>query len=126
MSFKALMIIKAVVCLAFGVAFLILPEKLLSIFGVTLSAGGIFPAREYSAALFGNLVLTWFAREAPESVARLAIIRALFVYDALGVAVSAIALYTGVLNQLGWIVVAVYLFFTLGFGYFLFVNPDSR
>ena len=126
MSFKSLMIVKAIVCLFFGIAFLAWPSKLLSIFGVTLGAGGIFPAREYGAALFGNLALTWFAREASESVARLAIIRALFVYDALGVVVTGIALYTGVLNQFGWIVIAVYLFFTLGFGYFLFVNPDAR
>ena len=126
MSFKALMIIKAIVCLAFGIAFLVAPVKLLSIFGVTLGAGAAFPAREYGAALFGNLALTWFAREASESVARLAIIRALFVYDALGVVVTGIALYTGVLNQLGWVVVVVYLFFTLGFGYYLFVNPDSK
>jgi hypothetical protein len=126
MSFKALMIIKAIVCLAFGIAFLVAPVKLLSIFGVTLGAGATFPAREYGAALFGNLALTWFAREAAESVARLAIIRALFVYDALGVVVTGIALYTGVLNQLGWVVVAVYLFFTLGFGYYLFVSPDTK
>jgi hypothetical protein len=126
MKFKTLMIIKAVVCLAFGIAFIFSPGKLLSIFGVTLNPGSIFPAREYGAALFGNLVLTWFARNASESVARLAIIRALFVYDAIGFVVTLMALSAGILNSLGWLVVVVYLFFTLGFGYFLIVKPDTK
>ncbi|MCW8809418.1 MAG: hypothetical protein OQK52_07270 [Ignavibacteriaceae bacterium] len=36
MSFKNLMIIKALVCLAFGILLLAVPDKLLSIFGATL------------------------------------------------------------------------------------------
>ena len=123
MRFKTLMIIKAVVCLFFGIAFIFFPIKLLSIFGVTLTAGMIFPAWEYGAALFGNLVLTWYARNSGESETRLAIIRALFVYDAVGVIISIMAIFKGILNPLGWLVVALYLFFTLGFGYFLAIKP---
>jgi len=125
MKFKTLMIIKAIVCLAFGIAFIFSPIKLLSIFGVALGPGGTFPAREYGAALFGNLVLTWFARNASESDARSAIIRALFVYDAIGFIVTLMAMFAGILNFLGWLVVAVYLFFTLGFGYFMIVKPNT-
>ncbi len=125
MRFKTLMIIKAVVCLFFGIAFIFSPIKLLSIFGVVLSPEAVFPAWEYGAALFGNLVLTWFARNAGASEARLAIIRALFVYDGVGVIMSIMAIIKGILNPLGWLVVALYLFFTLGFGYFLAVKPSA-
>ncbi len=125
MSLKTLMVIKAVVCLVFGIAFIFSPERLFSIFGVALDPGGAFPAREYGAALFGNLVLTWFARNAAESEARLAIIRALFVYDGIGVLVTLMAIINGILNPLAWSVVVVYLFFTLGFGYFLTVRPAA-
>ena len=122
MKFKHLMVIKALVCLAFGILLLIIPDRLLSIFGATLSAGGIFTAREYGAALFGNLFLCWFAKNAAESDARRAIILALFVYDLIGFVVTVITIVSGVLNPLGWLIVFVYLFFTVGFGYFL-VNP---
>ena len=122
MKFKNLMVIKAIVCLAFGILMLIIPDKLLSLFGATLSDGGIFTAREYGAALFGNLFLCWFAKNAAESDARRAIILALFVYDLIGFVVTVIAIVSGVLNPLGWLIVFVYLFFTVGFGYFL-VNP---
>ena len=122
MSFKNLMVIKALVCLAFGILMLAIPDHLLSIFGATLSDGGMFTAREYGAALFGNLFLCWFARNAGESDARKAIIIALFVYDLVGFVVTAITVIAGILNPLGWFIVLVYLFFTIGFGYFL-VKP---
>jgi hypothetical protein len=64
-------------------------------------------------------MLTWFARNAAHSDARRAIILALFVYDAIGFVVSLLTVLSGVLNPLGWFIVAVYLFFTLAFGYLL-------
>jgi hypothetical protein len=123
MSFKNLMIIKALVCLVFGILLLAIPDGLLSIFGATLGTGGMFTAREYGAALFGNLFLCWFAKDAIESDARRAIILALFVYDLIGFIVTTITVILGVLNALGWLIVFVYLFFTLGFGYFLVKAP---
>jgi hypothetical protein len=122
MKFKNLMVIKAMVCLAFGILLLAVPDKLLSIFGATLSDGGMFTAREYGSSLFGNLFLCWFARNAGESDARKAIILALFVYDLIAFIMTVITVISGVLNPLGWLIVFVYLFFTVGFGYFL-VNP---
>lgn len=125
MSFRVLMIIKAVVCLMFGVGFVLAPDKLLAIFGVTLGEGGTFPAREYGAALFGNTALTWLARDEAKSIARAAITWGMFVYNAIGVAVTLAALLSGSLNTLGWLVIAVYLFFTVGFGYYLFRDREA-
>jgi len=120
------MIIKALVSLAFGILLLAIPDKLFSIFGTTLRDGGMFTAREYGAALFGNLFLCWFARNASESDARRAIILALFVYDLIGFIATSITVITGVLNPLGWLIVFVYLSFTIGFGYFLVKAPDTQ
>ncbi|UCH65721.1 MAG: hypothetical protein JSW63_00890 [Ignavibacterium sp.] len=124
MTFKNLMVIKAAVCLGFGVLLLAIPDSLLSIFGATLGDGGMFTAREYGAALFGNLFLCWFAKDAVDSDVRRAIILALFVYDLIGFIVTAFTILSGVLNPLGWLIALVYLFFTLGFGYFL-VKPGE-
>ena len=126
MNFKTLMIIKSLVCLSFGILLLAIPDKLFSIFGTTLSDGGMFTAREYGAALFGNLFLCWFAKSASESAARKAIIIALFVYDLIGFIVTTITVVIGVLNPLGWFVVFVYLFFTIGFGYYLIKVPEYK
>lgn len=126
MSLKNLMIIKAVVCLGFGILLLAIPDTLLSIFGTTLGAGGMFTAREYGSSLFGNLFLCWFARNSEESDARKAIILGLFVYDLIAFVVTTITVIAGVLNPLGWSIVLVYLFFTLGFGYFLIKPPTIK
>jgi hypothetical protein len=98
----------------------LVPDFTYSIFGATLAAGGIFAAREYGASMMGNLMLTWFARNSQESDARWAIILALFVYDAVGIVVTLIGIFSGALNSLGWLIVGLYLFFTVGFGYYLF------
>ena len=125
MKLSTLMVIKAIVCLVFGILFLLVPAPLMSLYGVTLDPGGAFVARLYGAALFGNLMLTWFAREDPGSEALRASVLALFVYDAIGFIVALVARLSGVINPLGWSVVALYLLLTLGFGYFQFVKPGA-
>jgi hypothetical protein len=119
MKFKTLMIIKAVVCLGFGPLLLFVPGPLLTLLGSSFGPGAAITAREYGAALLGNLMLTWFARNAEISVARRAIVLDLFVYDAIAFVAMLLIQLSGGLNLLGWGIVAIYLFFTLGFGYFL-------
>jgi len=124
MKFKTVMIIKAVVCLGFGPLLLLVPEWLLNILGTSFGPGANLTAREYGAALIGNLLLTWLARNAEVSIARSAIIWNLFIYDAIALVVTLNIQLSGGLNILGWGIVAVYLFFTLGFGYLLL--PKGR
>lgn len=125
MKFKSLMIIKAVVCLGFGPLLLFLPSQLLNILGTSYGPGAALTAREYGAALIGNLMLTWFARNAEKSTARDAIILHLFVYDAIALIATLVIQLSGGLNSLGWGIVFVYLFFTVGFGYLLFKHGKT-
>jgi hypothetical protein len=119
MRFKILMVIKAVVCLAFGLLLLFLPSQLLSLYGLSFSSAAALTARLYAASLLGNLMLSWFARNAEESPVRRVIVLDLFVYDAVGLLVTVALLFSGALNLLGWSIAVIYLFFTVGFGYFL-------
>ena len=118
MKLRTLMIIKAIVCLGFGPFLLFAPGPLLNLLGVEFNSGAAFMGREYGAALVGNLLLTWFAKDAGPSDARRAIILDLFIYDAIGLVVSLLVQLTGGMNLLGWGIVGVYLFFTVGYGYF--------
>lgn len=126
MSFRTLLIIKAVVCLVFGLFLLLAPGTLLSILGATLNDGGTFTAREYGAALMGTFLLTWFARDVKAPDARGAILLDLFFYDLIGVIVTSSVSLSGVLNVLGWSIVVVYLFFTIGSGYLLMKEKPLR
>lgn len=116
MNFKTVMIIKAIVCLGFGPLLLFVPGWLLNLLGTSYGPGTALTAREYGAALIGNLLLTWLARNAEDSIARRAIIWNLFIYDAIALVATLIILLSGGLNFLGWGIVAVYLFFTIFFG----------
>ena len=118
MKFKTLMTIKAVVCLGFGPLLLFFPGWLLNLLGTTYGPGAALTAREYCATLIGNMLLTWIARDVGKSIARKAIIIHLFVYDAIALVATLIIQLSGGLNALGWSIVFVYFFFTIGFGYF--------
>jgi len=96
------------------------PGPLLNLLGTSFGPGAALTAREYGAALIGNLLLTWLARNAEDSIARRAIIWNLFVYDAIALLFTLKIQLSGGLNLLGWGIVFVYLFFTIGFGYFAF------
>jgi len=124
MKFQTLMIIKAVVCLSLGVPILFAPVFLYSLFGASLNAGGVFAAREYGASLIGNLMLTWFARNAVDSQPRRAIALALCVYDAIGFVITLMAQFSGVLGPLGWFAALIYLFFAVAFGFF--IMPEKK
>ena len=119
MNFKTLMTVKAVVCLGFGPVLLFFPAWLLNLLGLVYGSGAALTAREYGAALVGNLLLTWLARNVEAGTARRAICWNLCVYDAVGLVATLVLLLKGVLNPLGWGIAAVYVFFAAGFGYFL-------
>jgi len=125
MKFKTVMIIKAIVCLGFGPLLLFVPGWLLNLLGTSFGSGAALTAREYGAALIGNFLLTWLARNAKESTARSAIIWNLFVYDAIALVITLVITLSGGLNILGWGLVAVYLFFTISFGYLLLPQNKS-
>ena len=125
MNFKTIMITKAFVCRVFGPILLFLPGPMLNLLGTTFGHGAAFTARVYGASLFGNLMLTWFARNAEKSITRRAIILDLFVYDGIAFVVTLLIQLSSGLNLLGWGIVAIYLFFTVGFGYFLLQEKKS-
>ena len=119
MRFKTLMTIKAIVCLGFGPLLLFVPEWLLNLLGTSFGPGAALTAREYGATLIGNLLLTWLARNTKDLIARRAIIWNLFAYDAIALIATLVIQLSGGLDVLGWGIVFVYLFFTIGFGYLL-------
>ena len=123
MKLKTLLILGAIVNAIFGLAFLLVPEAVTSVYGNTLSQGGIIFARLFGAAMLGFAALSWSARSAPESEARRSIVLGSFVYSALGFIVSLVSQLAGMVNALGWSTVVLFLLFALGFGYFQFMKP---
>jgi hypothetical protein len=124
MKFKTVMILKAIICLGFGPVLLFFPGPLLKLLGAAFCAGAAITAREYGAALTGNLLLTWFARNAEPSKVRQAIALYLCAYDAIAFVVILYFILSGGLNQLAWAIDAIYLFFAVAFAFF--ISPKTK
>ena len=125
MKIKNLMMIKAIVSIGFGIPMLLIPAKLLSLYGVTLDSNGIVMARLYGGALLGNFLLTWFSRNDTGSLTLKAAILYLFIYDGINFIVTLFAVITGVMSTFGFSAVAIYLFFTIGYGYYYLLKRPA-
>ena len=119
MKLRNWMSAKAVVCVVFGLGFVILPGTLLSLYAISVGQGGIFTARLFGQAFIMLGLLLWLARNTAESTTQRAFALAVFVGDVVGFIVSLLSQLSGIANALGWSTVALYLVFALGFGYFL-------
>jgi hypothetical protein len=125
MKFSTLMAIKAIVCLFFGVGMVLLPTTMMSFYGATLEPDGAFMAQLFGQAFFLLGLLLWLMRNTTVAGTVRAFSLSLFLGDMVGLVISLIAVFSGVMNALGWTTVALYLFIGLGFGYFLLRPPQS-
>lgn len=125
MKLRALMVINAILAGVFGISFVLAPGYTLSQYGHTANAPLEYLGQLVGASLIAFAILTWSARNTPDSEARRAILLALFIGDAIGFIVALIAQLGGVDNELGWSTVVIYLLLALGFGYFRFAKRSE-
>ena len=127
MTLRNFLTFASIVALVFGLGFVLITGQLVSLYNISLNAGGIFVGQLFGAALLGFGVLNWLARNLKDSQALTAIVLANLVGDTIGFVLALLAQLGGVagVNQLGWSTVAVYLILALGFAYFQFVKPSK-
>lgn len=126
MTLKRMMIINAVVAAVFGVAFVLVPGRLVALYGVEASTILKYAGQLLGAAFVGFAVLTWSARNAGDSAARKAIVLALLIGNGVGFIVSLLGQLNNVVGALGWSTVVIYLLLALGFGYFQIAKPPAE
>jgi hypothetical protein len=119
---KHLFIANAVVSVPFGAGCVLAPHLFLSLFGATLGPVGALMMQYGGAWLIGLGLLTWFTRDEADSKAGRAIALALLVAYLVAFVVSVLGQLAGVLNLLGWMPVAIQVFFAVGFGTLLFAQ----
>ncbi len=126
MNLKLLMSIKSVICWVFGLAFLIIPAQILSIYGVTISQGGEMMVRLFGASFI--LLAMWLGleRDTSEVSSMRAVAISVVVGDLLGCAIMVYYLLTGTGNILGWVNALLYLLLAIGFGYTMVTEPKGK
>jgi len=125
MNFKTWMLINTVVPAVFGLALVLVPGTFIATYGVTVDAGIRYVGQQLGACFLGIAVLCWFAKDAPVSEARTAILRGLIVLNGVAFVVSLVAQLNDVMNAVGWSSVAIYLLLGLGWAYFLRAKPAA-
>ena len=125
MSLKNLLMVAAVIGVAFGVAFVVASGPLLAVYGITLDKAGTLVAQLFGALLIGVATLNWFARNVTDPEARQAVVVGNLTGDVVGFVVILIGQLAGIANALGWANVAIYLLLALGFAYVQFMQRSS-
>ena len=119
MKLKTWMTVKAIVCIVFGLGFVILPSFVMNLYDVNLGEGGVYMTRLLGQAFILLSLLLWLVRSTEETATRRAFALAVFVGDLIGFIITLQGQLAGSVNALGWVTVIIYLVLALGFGYFL-------
>lgn len=118
MKLKTLFILNAAIAVGYALAFFVATKPLLAVYGITPSVEGVFMARWFGVGLLAIGLVTWLARDAAESAAGRAIVRALAVTYGVGLVLALAGTFFGPFNALGWIAVGFNVLLGTGFAYF--------
>jgi hypothetical protein len=132
MKLRNLFIVSAVVALVFAAGLLLAPKTMLTIFGLSVGATVRSNAvlnlvtQLLGAALVVPGLLSWFAGGMQDVGARRSAAISLLIFELIGFGVSFfVGMLPKVMSPAGWAVVALFLLFTVGFAYFLFMRPSE-
>jgi hypothetical protein len=118
--------VAAIGSLLFGLAYLLFPASLLSLYGITLDPSNQWVARYFGSALIGFAAIFWLARKVLSGPALRAILVGAFVASGTGLVVVILELLLGSGNTLVWSSAVIYFLLSLGFGDFVFRTPPPR
>jgi hypothetical protein len=125
MSLRTLLIINSLFAVGFGLMLMACPKDLISMYGAVASDSFQYQSQLFGTCLVGYGFMTWKARDAHESELKQALILSLVIADGSASVIALTAQIRGVANDLGWLMVAIYLFLSLSFAYFRFVKSPN-
>jgi hypothetical protein len=131
MKLRYLFVLNTIVALIFAAGLLLAPKPMLGLFGVNVGAGVSanasinFVTQLLGAALILPGLLSWFSGSMTDAGARRSVAVSLFVFEIAGLAVSLLGMLSKVMSVTGWVIVGLFLFFALGYAYFLFMRQSE-
>jgi hypothetical protein len=114
MKLKHLFVVNAVINVSYGLAFIVAPVWLMSLHEAVVTPAGVLMARLFGAAILGTGLLLWQLR-ADETSHAVVVARSYVVPALVAGLIFMHATLTGVVNWMGWSVVAIYLVFAAAY-----------
>jgi hypothetical protein len=115
---KAVFTLEALVDFIFGIALIVAQAALLSIYGMATDRDGAFLGQFLGGTFIGIGLISWFARNWPDTHQRRLVLRAFFVTTGIGFLVSLNYQLQPGAPVLGVVFVLLTLLFGLAWGYF--------
>lgn len=125
MKLKQLLVINAIITLAYGLGETLIPGTILTLYGLSSDPSTKLAAQYFGVALIGVGMLSWCARDVTDSKAQQGNIVSFLIYHTVGLIVSLSGTLRGIFSAVGWTAVAIYLFLGIGFAYFQFFKRDE-
>ena len=119
MKLKNLLVVNAVVLGGSGLSAILMPSKVLSLYGVELGSAVIMMAQYAGLGSLAIGLVAWFSRNVEDLKAQQAIILAFLITYLIGTFISLLGTMSGVMKA-GWPVVVLYSLLALSYGYFQF------
>ena len=119
MNLKMFLMIAAAIAAFYGIAFLLIPNFVMTFYSITTSAPAILMSRFFGVALLSLGLVTWFLTVTSDWTALRGLLLGSSIGNATGVLVSAWGTVTGIMNAMGWSVVLIYLVLFAGCVYYL-------
>lgn len=122
MKLSTFLLVKAIICIVFGIGFAVVPAAVGSIYAITPDPDGLIMTRFFGATFLGIGLILWSSRNTEWDVLK-GITLSLCIADTVGFIAALLGQLSGNVNAMGWINVALWLIFALGLGYFYFLKP---
>lgn len=119
MTLRSFFTILAVLSFLFGIGFVLAPSQVLANYGIETTPALALMGRLFGGALLTLGVILWFARDFRDEAAVRAVLLGALLGDVVNLVVATMGTVAGTSNALGWSTVVIYLYGTLGSGYFL-------
>lgn len=125
MKLSIFLALRSIVALAYALTLLVIPGLMLSLYGITPDPGTNLMSQFLAVELIFAGLMCLNARKFTDPAVIRSVLTSLLVAEAVGVAVALYGPLSGVFNPLGWSIVLIYGFFTLGYVYFLFIKKPN-
>ncbi len=125
MNLRNLYLINMIVALLFALGLLLGASTVLSFYGMKIGPSEELEAQLFGSALLIPALLSWFAKDFADAEAKRGTVTSFFVSAVVSLIVSLLGTLSGAMKSAGWSAVIIFLFFAVGYGYFLFIKPNE-
>ena len=126
MTYRAIATANAIASVLFGLAALLVPTALASLYAITFDNAAVYAARLLGGSYVGYAIASFLTRDTGDRATRRAIAAANVFAWAAGCVVSTFAQVQGLANGVGWATAALELVFAIGWIWTYLAERSSR